>query len=94
MPVQVPNFFLPPQDLEASMRALRSATAALPQPRGMTTQDRTQRVYGTNEDLDKVPDRKGQRSQGVHRPPTSRQAPTAEQAKRIAKIFSSKFASS
>ncbi|XP_066282765.1 C2 domain-containing protein 3-like isoform X2 [Branchiostoma lanceolatum] len=91
VPVQVPNFFLPPQDLEASMRALRSATAALPQPRG--TQDSGQRVYATKEDLGKVPDRKGQRSQRLYRPP-NRQAPTAEEAKRIAKIFSSKFAAS
>ncbi|XP_035686866.1 C2 domain-containing protein 3-like isoform X2 [Branchiostoma floridae] len=96
MPVQVPNFFLPPQDLEASMRALRSATAAVPQPRGAPAhvQDGSQRAYVTKTGLDdRVAERNGQRSQRLHRPP-NRQAPTAEEAKRIAKIFSSKFAAS
>ncbi|XP_070553573.1 C2 domain-containing protein 3-like [Ptychodera flava] len=99
---EVPNFFLPPQDLEASMRALRMATALYPRSEARTVssdendersqyRSQTRREYservGNAAGIDKENSVPGisRVKQGV------RPTPTAEQTKRIAKIFSSRF---
>ncbi|XP_077984214.1 C2 domain-containing protein 3-like [Glandiceps talaboti] len=100
--VDVPNFFLPPQDLEASMRALRMATALYPRSEARTVlsdegdersqyRSQTRKEYsdrlGTAAGLDKE---NTQPSVSRNRP-SVRPTPTAEETKRIAKIFSARF---
>ncbi|XP_070329363.1 C2 domain-containing protein 3 isoform X4 [Odocoileus virginianus] len=77
-PVVVPNFFLPPQQLEASLRML-SVSTALPPP-ATTDQDKSRATRGSL-------------SQRPCRPRPSSLPPTLpeEETRRIARIFSSKF---
>uniref|UniRef100_A0AC11EPA9 C2 domain containing 3 centriole elongation regulator n=1 Tax=Ovis aries TaxID=9940 RepID=A0AC11EPA9_SHEEP len=77
-PVVVPNFFLPPQELEASLRML-SISAALPPP-ATTDQDKSKATRGSL-------------SQRPCRPRPSSLPPTLpeEETRRIARIFSSQF---
>ncbi|XP_071951617.1 C2 domain-containing protein 3-like [Antedon mediterranea] len=93
-PVLMPNFFLPPADLEASMRALRTAASVLPQ-QAVQPQNRqysTSKAAAVNEVADRLHKPKDQKD--PPRPKTRNRPPTAEEAKRIAKIFSAKFSTS
>ncbi|ELW71875.1 C2 domain-containing protein 3 [Tupaia chinensis] len=77
-PIVVPNFFLPPQQLEASMRML-SLSAALPPP-ATTKEDKSN---ATRETLTRRPSHPRPNSL----PPTL----TEEETRRIARIFSSQY---
>ncbi|XP_033104608.1 C2 domain-containing protein 3-like [Anneissia japonica] len=103
-PVVVPNFFLPPDDLEASMRALRTAASVLPprqQPAStsqlQSAQRRDQhfspmRAAAVKEVADRLHRPRTHISQP--RPKIQARPPTAEEAKRIARIFSAKYSTS
>ncbi|XP_013378816.1 C2 domain-containing protein 3-like [Lingula anatina] len=93
----VPNFFLPAQDLEASMRALQMATALHPRPEprrqdiiDQAPQDpRTeQKAKAANELVNRLSSKPGNKPK-MPLSVKSRPLPTAEETKRIAKIFSS-----
>lgn len=77
-PIVVPNFFLPPQQLEASMRML-SLSAALPPPVS-TDQVKSEATRGTLS-----------RRAGRPRPNSLPPDLPVEEARRIARIFSSQF---
>ncbi|XP_048237074.1 C2 domain-containing protein 3-like isoform X2 [Haliotis rufescens] len=84
----MPNFFLPPENLQASMRALQAATAAATQ----MTQDPGQaaeRVQATSQLAHKLA--AGSKIKFAPVSTKGRQHPTANEAKRIAKIFSSRM---
>ncbi|XP_058161919.1 C2 domain-containing protein 3 isoform X2 [Dasypus novemcinctus] len=77
-PIVVPNFFLPPQQLEASMRML-SLSAALP-PQTMADQDKSEASRGA---LSRRPCRPRPNPLPPHLP--------EEETRRIARIFSSHY---
>ncbi|XP_019599933.2 C2 domain-containing protein 3 isoform X5 [Rhinolophus sinicus] len=78
-PVVVPNFFLPPQQLEASLRML-SLSTALP-PAAATDQDKHEAPGG-------APSRRPCRPRPFSLPPVLPE----EETRRIARIFSSQYA--
>ncbi|XP_037378851.1 C2 domain-containing protein 3 isoform X2 [Talpa occidentalis] len=77
-PIVVPNFFLPPQQLEASMRIL-SLSTALPPP-VTTDQDKNETTKG-------APSRRPYRPRPISLPPNLPE----EETRRIARIFSSQY---
>uniref|UniRef100_H0WJ68 C2 domain-containing protein 3 n=1 Tax=Otolemur garnettii TaxID=30611 RepID=H0WJ68_OTOGA len=77
-PIVVPNFFLPPQQLEASLRML-SVSAALPPP-ATTDEDKSGATRGT---LSRRPCRPRPNSLPPNLP--------EEESRRIARIFSSRY---
>ncbi|XP_072039618.1 C2 domain-containing protein 3-like [Amphiura filiformis] len=108
----VPNFFLPPQDLEASMRALHNAVTFLPrgQPRDgdMQSDESSSRTYQKAQAAAELASRLGggfssAAPMATQHPPEKGagfglntrkpklNAPSADEAKRIAKIFGSKY---
>ncbi|XP_071786712.1 C2 domain-containing protein 3-like isoform X1 [Asterias amurensis] len=99
-PVQMPNFFLPAHDLEASMRALHTVTSILPrsQPRPVHSDQMSEsRPTDAARDLTQRLASKRLSGRAVSARPTlkhSHKLPTAEEAKRIAKIFASRLTES
>ncbi|XP_038063110.1 C2 domain-containing protein 3-like [Patiria miniata] len=99
-PAQLPNFFLPTRDLEASMRALHNVTSILPrvQPRLVEDSDEaTSRPTDAAKELtQRLASRHSSSRSRVSRPSSkpAYKLPTAEEARRIAKIFASRFSES
>eukprot|EP00057_Strongylocentrotus_purpuratus_P012237 XP_011666711.1 PREDICTED: C2 domain-containing protein 3 [Strongylocentrotus purpuratus] len=87
----LPDFFLPPTDLEASMRALYN-TVSGPPSHELSARDQA-KFEAAHEMAQRLGSGGQQRSQAASRTtlPFSYKQPTADQAKRIAKIFSAKF---
>ncbi|XP_063970605.1 C2 domain-containing protein 3-like [Lytechinus pictus] len=87
----LPDFFLPPTDLEASMRALYN-TVSGPTSHELNARDRA-KFEAAQEMAQRLGSGGQQKSQAATRTPLpfSYKQPTADQAKRIAKIFSAKF---
>ncbi|XP_046560040.1 C2 domain-containing protein 3-like [Haliotis rubra] len=84
----MPNFFLPPENLQASMRALQVATAAATH----MTQDpgrAAEKVQATSQLAHRLA--AGSKIKFAPVSAKGRQHPTADEAKRIAKIFSSRM---
>ncbi|XP_067663139.1 C2 domain-containing protein 3-like [Haliotis asinina] len=84
----MPNFFLPPENLQASMRALHVATAVATH----MTQDpgrAAEKVQATSQLAHKLA--AGSKIKFAPVSAKGRQHPTADEAKRIAKIFSSRM---
>nr|XP_011413692.2 C2 domain-containing protein 3 [Crassostrea gigas] len=91
---QIPNFFLPVEHLQESMKVLHLATKAQPgndssEVKIMDPQRREEKSQAAAEMKNKLSQSVAQ-SRFANGPTKSRQLPTAEEAKRIAKIFSSK----
>ncbi|XP_052719599.1 C2 domain-containing protein 3-like [Crassostrea angulata] len=91
---QIPNFFLPVEHLQESMKVLHLATKAQPgndssEVKIMDPQCREEKSQAAAEMKNKLSQNVAQ-SRFANGPTKSRQLPTAEEAKRIAKIFSSK----
>lgn len=91
---QIPNFFLPVEHLQESMKVLHLATKAQPgndssEVKIMDPQRREEKSQAAAEMKNKLSQNVAQ-SRFANGPTKSRQLPTAEEAKRIAKIFSSK----
>ncbi|XP_022100363.1 C2 domain-containing protein 3-like isoform X2 [Acanthaster planci] len=99
-PAQLPNFFLPPRDLEASMRALHNVTGILPraQPRQIEDDEEptSQPTDAARELTRRLASRHPSARSRAPRLPSkpAYKLPTAEEARRIAKIFASKFSES
>lgn len=91
---RIPNFFLPVEHLQESMKVLHLATK--PQPGNDSSQVKIMDPQRREEKSQAAAEMKNKLSQNVAQsrfangPTKSRQLPTAEEAKRIAKIFSSK----
>ncbi|XP_071126216.1 C2 domain-containing protein 3-like [Mytilus edulis] len=90
----MPNFFLPAQHLEASMKALEIATSGPSYPtseKDSDVSDDPERQQGKTKEAFHMKQKLSVDKKKFNGQTKGRQLPTAEEAKRIAKIFSSKL---
>ncbi|XP_063416182.1 C2 domain-containing protein 3-like [Mytilus trossulus] len=90
----MPNFFLPAQHLEASMKALDIATSGPSHPnseKDSDVSDDPERQQGKTKEAFHMKQKLSVDKKKFNGQTKGRQLPTAEEAKRIAKIFSSKL---
>ncbi|GFS11303.1 C2 domain-containing protein 3-like, partial [Elysia marginata] len=84
--IKLTNFFMPAEDMEASLRTLQSATSGTDSGAHQKNLRVQQKVMATSQLVSKLAERRTVMSTSVK----NKRPPSAKEAKRIAKIFTSK----